>query len=257
MNAYDDPPDGIRCTRTPRGLSIAGHVDAAEQLRSLQAVKIERQGFALQALLKYPFLVGGRTALEAQGYAHYLAHDVNEVHLYGPQKPPPWLNKLNLAARFLYHNDSKLFRDGLPLTGLTDLEGVSDKSPQSASRRDDWLVENWGQWNWPLAFSTPERAILELLDELPEHESFHQVDMLMQGLSNLSPRHLQKLLAECRNVKVKRLFFYFADRHRHAWLKRLDKQAVDLGEGKRMLVKGGKLDKTYQITVPEGLNGVP
>jgi Transcriptional regulator, AbiEi antitoxin, Type IV TA system len=39
-----------------------------------------------------------------------------------------------------------------------------------------------------------------------------------------------------------------ADRHQHAWLKRLDKDAIDLGEGKRMLVKGGKLNKPYQIT---------
>jgi hypothetical protein len=80
--------------------------------------------------------------------------------------------------------------------------------------------------------------------------------MLMQGLSNLSPRRLQRLLSECHSVKVKRLFFYFADRHAHAWLKRLDRKAVDLGEGKRMLVRGGKLDKTYQITVPGDLDAV-
>jgi hypothetical protein len=67
---------------------------------------------------------------------------------------------------------------------------------------------------------------------------------------------LQKLLAECHSVKVKRLFFYFADRHSHAWLKRLDREAVDLGEGKRMLVRGGRLDKTYQITVPGDLDAV-
>jgi len=52
------------------------------------------------------------------------------------------------------------------------------------------------------------------------------------------------------------LFFFFADRHQHAWLKRLDKDAIDLGEGKRMLVKGGKLNKPYQITVPENLDAV-
>jgi Transcriptional regulator, AbiEi antitoxin, Type IV TA system/Transcriptional regulator, AbiEi antitoxin N-terminal domain len=208
---------------------------------------------SLQALLEYPLLVGGRTALEAQGYAHYLAQNVSEIHLYGPKAPPLWLNKLKLGVHFLYHNDRKLFRNGLPSTGLTHLEGVKDTS---ASQRDDWMIENWGQWDWPLAFSTPERAILELLDELPKHESFHQADMLLQGLANLSPRRLQKLLVECRSVKVKRLFFYFADRHQHAWLKRLDRRAINLGEGKRMLVKGGKLDKTYRITVPEGLSGV-
>jgi glycine/D-amino acid oxidase-like deaminating enzyme len=58
------------------------------------------------------------------------------------------------------------------------------------------------------------------------------------------------------SVKVKRLFFFFADRHQHAWLERLDRDAIDLGEGKRMLVKGGKLNKPYQITVPENLDAV-
>ena len=52
-------------------------------------------------------------------------------------------------------------------------------------------------------------------------------------------------------MKVKRLFLFFADRHRHAWLKRLEKDTISLGTGKRMLVKGGKLNKAYQITVPE------
>jgi hypothetical protein len=35
---------------------------------------------------------------------------------------------------------------------------------------------------------------------------------------------------------------------------RSKKKKFDLGKG--MLVKGGKLDHTYQITVPEYLNGV-
>lgn len=104
--------------------------------------------------------------------------------------------------------------------------------------------------------STPERALLELLDELPKHETFHQVDMLMEGLSSLSPRRLQRVLTACSSVKVKRLFFIFADRHRHAWLKQLDKSAIDLGSGNRVLVKGGKLDRRYRITVPEDLDGV-
>jgi hypothetical protein len=211
---------------------------------------------SLQALLQYPVLVGGRTALEWQGYAHYLARDLKEVHLYGPKAPPRWLHKLPLDVRFLYHNDRKLFRRESLKEGLTRLDGAKDKSTERETSHDSWTIQTWGQWDWPLALSTPERAILELLDELPQRESFHQVDMLMQSLSNLSPRRLQKLLADCRSVKVKRLFFFFADRHHHAWLKRLDKKALDLGTGKRMLVKGGKLNKTYQITVPEDLDAV-
>jgi hypothetical protein len=212
---------------------------------------------SLQALLEYPLLVGGRTALETEGYAHYLTHGLAEVHLYGPKPPPRWLSKLSVGVRFVYRNDAGLFRTSLPTKALTHLESVKQK-PAPEDRLDQgWTVQAWGQWDWPIALSTPERAILELLDELPKHESFHQADMLMQSLSNLSPRRLQKLLKDCKSIKVKRLFFYFASRHKHAWLKRLDKKNFDLGEGKRMLVKGGKLDRTYQITVPEDLLGLP
>ena len=112
----------------------------------------------------------------------------------------------------------------------------------------------WGQWDWPLTLSRPERAFLEMLDELPDHESFHQADMIMQGAVNFSPRQLQKLLVDCSSVKVKRLFMFFADRYKHAWLKRLDKTKIDLGKGKRVLAKGGRLDPEYLITVPEDID---
>ena len=35
----------------------------------------------------------------------------------------------------------------------------------------------------------------------------------------------------------------------------LDRAAIDLGKGKRMLVKGGKLDPKFNMTVPESLDG--
>ena len=53
---------------------------------------------------------------------------------------------------------------------------------------------------------------------------------------------------------MKRLFLWFAERHGHPWLERLDRGGIDLGKGKRMLVRGGKLDLKYQITVPDDLD---
>jgi hypothetical protein len=52
-------------------------------------------------------------------------------------------------------------------------------------------------------------------------------------------------------VKVKRLFFWLADRQSHSWRKKLDPTAFDLGAGKRVLVKDGKLDTHDRITVPK------
>jgi hypothetical protein len=213
---------------------------------------------SLQTFLGHSLAVGGRTALELQGFAHYLPRETKEVHLYGPTRPPPWVSKLNLNSRFHYHNDRKLFRQDLPALTLPGLDwnDAKDEQTNKALLADNLAVQPWGQWDWPLTLSTPERAVLELLGELPNRESFHQVDMLMEGMANLSPRRLQTLLKACQSVKVKRLFFFFADRHPHAWLKRLDKHSFNLGHGKRMLVRGGKLNKAYQITVPEDVDTV-
>jgi Transcriptional regulator, AbiEi antitoxin, Type IV TA system/Transcriptional regulator, AbiEi antitoxin N-terminal domain len=209
---------------------------------------------SIQTFLGYRLIVGGRTALELQGYAHYLSHEVKQVHLYGPKRPPSWLSNWSLGVRFTYHNDRKLFRNNLVASQLQTLTEAKKDAQKSVN--DTLSKLTWGHWEWPLILSTPERALLELLDELPGRETFHQIDMLVQGMTNLSPRRLQELLADCKNVKVKRLFFFFADRHRHAWLKKLKKEDFDLGKGKRMLVKGGKFDQAYQITVPEDLNGL-
>jgi hypothetical protein len=209
---------------------------------------------SLQTFLDHPLAVGGRTALELQGHAHYLSHEVKQVHLYGPKPPPSWLHKLKLKVRFEYHNDQKLFRKSLV---APEVETLAHAQQPAKELSGTLTVLPWGQWDWSLVLSTPERALLELLDEVPRRETFHQADMLMQGMPNLSPRRLQKLLADCRNVKVKRLFFFFADRHQHAWLSRLKKENFDLGKGKRMLARGGKFDPVYQMTVPEDLNGLP
>ena len=181
------------------------------------------------------------------------------MHLYGPKHPPGWLKELRLGTRFFYHNDQKLFRMEAIPRGIADGNPDPDegKSGRTDAGHDSLVVQPWGHWDWPLTLSSPERAVLELLDELPNHETFHQADMLMEGMANFSPRRLQKLLEDCRSVKVKRLFLFFADRHPHAWVKRLDKDAIALGTGKRMLVKGGKLNKAYQITVPEEMDAVP
>ena len=205
-----------------------------------------------QTVLDYPLLVGGRTALELQGYAHYLSGEVREVHLYGPIRPPTWLANLPLAAEFRWHNSQRLFPDHVvPERDVHRLVPGLAASSLPAS-----VIVSANQYtNLPVSASTKERAVLELLDELPDHESFQQVDALMEGMSDLSPRRLQALLGACAGVKVKRFFFFSAARHRHAWRARVDNSRVDLGSGKRVLVKGGKLDPRYNITVPADLGG--
>lgn len=203
---------------------------------------------SLQALLHEKFVVGGRTSLELQGFAHYLSSaPQREVHLYGTDKRPGWVLKLNLESRFVFHNAKRLFPNDVVL----DL----DSKANDPLVRSSYVRQRWGKWDLPLVASSPERAILELLGEVPERETFHQADLLFEGLRNLSPRKLEPLMKACRSVKVKRLFLWFAERHQPSWLHAVDRGGIDLGKGKRMLVRGGKLDPKFNITVPESLDG--
>lgn len=195
---------------------------------------------SLQSLLEVPVAVGGRTALELHGFSHYLAMGADsEVHLYGSELLPSWVNRLKLKQRFVFHS-TLLFQ-------TNDGKIKRSKEYQQAN----FTKHEWGSSELSMLISTPERAILELLKELPTHESFHQVDVLMEGLSNLRPNYLEMLLTDCRSIKTKRLFLWFAQRHNHAWFKVIDTEKIKIGTGKRMIVPGGKLDSKYLITVPE------
>jgi len=155
-----------------------------------------------------------------------------DVHLYAAEQLPGWLKRVPADVRFVQHRRNALFASGTrQLAQLT-----------------------WGHWGWTLDVSSEERALCELLDEVPASETFHQADVLMESASTLSPHRVQTLLEACRSVKVKRLLLWLAERHHHAWFARLDPSRIDLGSGKRQLVAGGRYDAKYQITVPEDLD---
>ena len=56
------------------------------------------------------------------------------------------------------------------------------------------------------------------------------------------------------NNALAEIVFFFADRHAHTWLKRIDRNKISLGSGKRMLVRGGRYEAKYMITVPSDLD---
>lgn len=113
------------------------------------------------------------------------------------------------------------------------------------------VLEWWVLERVALRLSSPEQAIMEYLHDIPEHESFDEANYIMEGLTTLRPALVQSLLEGCRSVKVKRLFLHLAERYSHPWFKSLDETSVNLGSGKRAIIKGGKLDKKFQIVVPE------
>lgn len=75
----------------------------------------------------------------------------------------------------------------------------------------------------------------------------------MEGLNNLRPSQVQALLEQCNSVKVKRLFLYLAEKSDHEWVHHLQLEKINLGKGKRSVVKGGAYNSKYQITVEREL----
>ena len=203
---------------------------------------------SLQWIMNHRVHLGGESALALAGLTHYLALGPEpSAHVYG--EVPVWIRRLPAGAQFVVHSRT-LFGDDP--TGLieADRDGPSD-GPETMSG------PTVAVWRWPIKASSPERAILEAIDELPNRASFHNLDMIFEGLVSLRPKQLGALLAICRSVKVRRLFFVFADRHRHAWRKYLDTSKIDFGSGPRALVTGGKLHPTYRIYVPGDLVAAP
>jgi len=181
--------------------------------------------------------VGGLTALFLRGMAHYLQLGADtQVFLFGDGRTrlPAWFLNHRWGVRVRYHCPT-LFANQVE-SGFTQVE------------RNEYAVR----------LSAPERAILEVLHLATTNDSLEHATELVAGLSTLRPGVVQELLEECRSIKVKRLFLWAAEHSGHAWFARLSPDALDLGVGKRVLYRGGHLDRTYQITVPptEALEGV-
>ena len=192
---------------------------------------------SLPRMMGEPVAGGGLTALELQGFAQYLGlGGKRRVHLYSPAPCPSWLPdafRQMEGAELKWHRTTRLWQRGWPGSAC-----INSYPWQEGSN---------------LPVSAPEQAMLELLLLLPDELSFEHAEQLMQGLTQLSPRKLDGLLRDCMSVKVKRLFFWLADRFDYPWRGRLKVDDYDLGSGKRVVAKGGKLDQHYAITVPQAM----
>ncbi len=140
---------------------------------------------SMQRLMEYNFHVGGRTALSVDGADHYLRLSGQDVvYLYGDDIPS-WLKRLPTPHKY-YTRTCNLFGDD-PFGVERENTAPLDKTMQITAR-------------WLLIKSSPERAILEMLNELPNDESFHIVDTVFDSLANLRPKRLEKLLMLCKSV---------------------------------------------------------
>jgi len=190
----------------------------------------------MQRLAGLQFHVGGVSALNQQGFVHYLPlGGERSIHLWGRDKMPAWVRAISLPESLCFHT-ARLFADDAASVGINEV---------SSSVRD-----------WTLRVSGPERAVMEVLSVVDATDaSFTHAAELFAGLTSLRPGVINTLLAACASIKVKRLFLFLADRHDYPWFNKVAWRKLDLGSGKRVITKGGVLDKQFMITIPESFRG--
>ena len=200
--------------------------------RSGSVVSWEGAVAAIQQQLQAPVYVSGKTALQLLGKAHYLPiGGIKTVELFTlpTLSIPDWLTETkHFSVKFNIHK-SGLFNPKTQKTiGLTKQE-----------------IDNI-----QLLVSAPERAIMEVLLDVPKKVSYEESLQLMENLAYLRPQVMQTLLENCRSIKVKRLLLHMAEICQHEWLKELNLKRINLGKGKRKIGSGGNYDSKYQMSVP-------
>ncbi|MDD3021625.1 MAG: type IV toxin-antitoxin system AbiEi family antitoxin [Alphaproteobacteria bacterium] len=184
---------------------------------------------ALQKQLGSTIHIGGKTALSLLGKAHYLEFATAKVTLFGgaEEKLPSWFKQYNWNIKVDYYGSSFLPSD----IGMTELEFKS----------------------FTVKISGAARAMMECLYLAPEKQQLLECYEMMEGLNNLRPNLVQQLLEACQSVKVKRLFLYMAEKSGHDWFKYLNLEKINMGSGKRSIVKNGVYVSKYQIIISKEL----
>jgi hypothetical protein len=188
--------------------------------------------YALQAELGMRMHVAALTALEITGSAHFIP--LGKGH-------PIWIFKDTSETR--------------AIPGWLQNRFGADTTIKVVTRKlfeSDWMLglteKEIGEYK--IYLSSPERAMMEYLDLVPQQQSFDQALLLMEGLQTLRPKLLQALLEACSSIKVKRLFMYMAEHEGHSWVAKLDVSRIDFGKGKRIIGQGGKFNNKYNLSLP-------
>ena len=192
--------------------------------------------YALQNQLNLTIHPGGKTALTLSGFGHYIpSRETHEkVFLYGEpgEKLSGWFTK-HFLKEWMTYKSTKLFTNNF----------FQDKT--------SYTVYSFQNFNFAFKISSAERAMLEMLYLVPYQETFEECFLIMENLTTLRSHVVQTLLENCTSIKVKRLFLYMAEKLNYSWFGKLSLEKIDLGRGKRVIIKNGTLDTHYNITVPK------
>lgn len=157
--------------------------------------------------------VGGKSALEWHGVRHYVGQR-STLRLYGwdTARLPEWFTRQFPSE---YHR-KRLFKEK-----PAQMPGV---------RR----FENGARA--PLV-SAPERALLELLDEVGVRQPLEEAREIAEGAYNLRADVLTDLLKRCTSVKTVRLCLTLARELSLPWAAKLDPAALPTGSARPWISK--------------------
>lgn len=185
--------------------------------------------FAIQQYLNLHIHVAAKTALELRGQTQYLNLGANEkIILFGESaaKLPGWFSNNSVWKIHLDYFTPKLFSHIELGINMLEVNNINIK------------------------ISSKERAIMEVLYLVPNHQTLEEAYSLMEGLTTLRPALVQQLLENCSSIRVKRLFMLFAENCNHSWYKHIKLNKIDFGKGKLVVAGGGNYHAKYRLSLP-------
>lgn len=189
--------------------------------------KIEWSGLLWGLQQLHAFHIGGKTALELQGKAHFVKFQESKIFLFTRPgfRLPKWLKEENGSIEFI-------------------------NVPTNLFAKDIGLKEHsFGEYS--LTISNAARAFLEYIHLAEKYHSLDEAYYLMESLQFLSAALMQEALKDCRSIKVKRLTLCLSKKQNAHWFKSLDLSKIDLGKGVRKTVEHGRYDPEFLITYPK------
>lgn len=172
--------------------------------------------------------IAAHSALELHGFSHYVPMGKPKLMLsFDPLKPKEWA-KSDKFDMSIVPFSTGIFHD-----------------PQTQLLKND---------NLELIVSTPEQAFLECLHLVPSHYNYMDLYYLMEQLTSLDPKSVERAMENTSSQKVKRMFLYMAEKAGHYWFDMLNTETVGLTRSKLQLVENGTYISKYKITVPKELN---
>jgi len=157
--------------------------------------------------------VGGKTALDWYGIRHYVAQQA-VLHLYGwdTARLPDWFTR-NFPGE--YHQKRLFDETPEAMLHVTPLE----------KREDTALV------------SVPERALLELLDEVGVRQPLQEAREIVESAHTMRAGVLMELLTHCRSVKTVRLCLTLSREMSLPWATRLRPELLPKGSSRPWISK--------------------